>query len=139
MTSISRLNSSFWLGRDLINLAQNLVAVSSSTHFLTIPKRPLGNKKDLFYVSEMLRLSASYKCIKTQNKQKDGLAITANCSWAQKTIKGEGELFFFLPHEIIQGTPVLTSWRVIEKSNVADRNTFSQGSRAKEPRLNLKR
>lgn len=44
-----------------------------------------------------------------------------------------------IPHEIIQGTPVLTSWRVIEKSNVADRNTFSQGSKAKVPRLNLKR
>lgn len=44
ITSISRLNSSFWLGLDLMNLAQNLVAVSSSTHFLTMPNRPLDNK-----------------------------------------------------------------------------------------------
>ena len=41
MTSTSRLNSSFWLGLDLINFAQNLVAVLSSTHFFTMPNRPL--------------------------------------------------------------------------------------------------
>ena len=46
MASISRLNSAFWLGRDLMNFAQNRVAVLSSTHLFTMPNRPLVQQND---------------------------------------------------------------------------------------------